>query len=523
MRAGFVTIYSWRPHVEHLVYLANLLESAGSDVFFMMCDADLPTCYTRNLRPNRNRLLECNLCKMGNVQSYRSHNISKIGNLVSDEASSETKRQHNWGGSSASTILRSESDDDYDSLEFAALRKKFDEAAELAYNATCRWIEREKLDVIIAFNGRIDATRGIYEAAKKCGVRYISMERTMFGDGLQLLPDESCLGLKTVHDLVKKWSEKPLTKAQARAAVSALAGRFLKTDMKEWRVYNTSAKEKKWPADGKRRVLLVPGSRNEVWGSDDYADGWPSRTEAYDAVISHLGLDPQDVVVRAHPNWGEKIGQATGILSERYYYDWAKTRGIHYIHSDDDASTLSLIEQADVIVVANGTAALEAGLLGKRIIALAPSIYTKAGFEESAYSKEGIRFIEPIESGSGISKKKIIRQTLRFLYTYKYRIPQFVDFVRCVTPTSYKYYEGANYERIVDLIETGILKPDDSKFSEERFDEDLIVDQIEQKKFSDLMANEDGGAGDALEISVHRRGLYKAADLIRPYLKHGDR
>ena len=50
MRIGFASVYSWRPHVEHLAFLARMVEKAGHETHFLTCDADLDNCYTREMR-----------------------------------------------------------------------------------------------------------------------------------------------------------------------------------------------------------------------------------------------------------------------------------------------------------------------------------------------------------------------------------------------------------------------------------------------------------------------------------------
>lgn len=50
MKLGFTSIYPFRPHVEHVYYLAKLMEGAGHDVCYLTCDAELASCYGRELK-----------------------------------------------------------------------------------------------------------------------------------------------------------------------------------------------------------------------------------------------------------------------------------------------------------------------------------------------------------------------------------------------------------------------------------------------------------------------------------------
>lgn len=503
------------------MYLAGLVETGGHEVRFLTCDADLPTCYTLAFRPHRSAALECTLCRLGGVRSYRKRNISSIGTFGINAPAPEMVAR-DWGASSASTISRVESDADYASAEFIALKDKLNVPAAISYEAARAWIDREKLDAVIAFNGRMDATRGIMEAAMDAGIRYISMERTWFGDGLQLLPDESCLGLRSTHRLVEEWSRVPLTGLQARRAAAIIAGRFLRSNTKEWRAYNVSAAVRTWPAQGSRRVLLVPSSRNEVWGHPDWTDGWPTRLEAYNALIAHWRLSPDDLVLRAHPNWGEMQGKETGIRSENYYRDWAQARGITFIASTSNTSTLGLIEQADAVVVAGGSAALESAAIGKRVLALSASSYSHAGFEESAYGPEEIASIRPLESDiSDAERRDIARKALRFVYTCACRAPQYVNYVSCILPTQYKYYAGADPQRIVDLIRSGRLEADDSLYAQDPAEEDAVLDMIEAREWQELAESAVATAGS--RIHIRRRPLLRLIDGIRARLPRGDR
>src|SRR6202042_1026588 len=198
-----------------------------------------------------------------------------------------------------------------------------------------------------------------------------------------------------------------------------------------WRAYNTNATVAEWPLSrAQRRILLTPGSRNEVWSHPDWKSSWPERTAAFDAVMEQLNLSSEDIVLRCHPNWGEKIGNRLGDLSENYYTKWAQRRGIFTIGSKDPTSTLGLIEQADAIVVCGGSAALEAAVIGKQVIAVSPSAYQSAGFQSSACTPDQLKSLTLLVDDDDQTRKRkaaqLSRQALRFCYTMAYRVAQFV-------------------------------------------------------------------------------------------------
>jgi hypothetical protein len=524
MRIGFATIYSWRPHVEHLHFLAQLARSDGHETFFLTCDGDLPDCYTRELR-DQPAWLECLKCRAGGIRSYASEGVDTIGAL-GRAAVGQPPADPAWAQSSASTLGRFESDADYASEAFRLATERMRPVVELSFAAARAWIQRQRLDAVCVFNGRIDATRAIFEAAKSLGVRVVTLERTWFGDGLQLYPEENCLGLRSVDTLVREWRDRPLTRGQALRASAQIARRFLRSNTKEWRAYNTNARETDWPVAGAgRRILLIPSSRNEVWGQPDWEPPWSEPTAAYDALMDHFGLGPHDVLLRCHPNWGESIGKQDGHFSTLYYQGWAQRRGVTAIPSTDTASTISLIQQCDAIVVAHGSAALEAGMLGKQVIGTAPTFYQEAGLRDAARTPTelaGLRLqVDLPEAERRERSIRTMRQTLRFCHTMVYRVAQYTGHVKAETTTRYRYDLDANPHRFIDLLRTGVLQADDATSAPDAGEEDEVLARIEARDWRGLVDALEPDAG--AYVPVRRRPLFRPIDTVRRWMPLGDR
>jgi hypothetical protein len=431
-----------------------------------------------------------------------------------------------WAWSSASTLGRFESDADYASAEFKAQADRLQPATQLGFRAARAWIREQRLDAVCVFNGRMDVTRGIFQAAKSLGVRVVSFERTWFSHGLLIYPEETCMGLQSVHRLIGQWREKPLTRRQAVLGGSYVARRFLRRNDTEWRAYNAHARPAGWPIEGgRRRILLLPGSRNEVWGQVDWESDWSDPLAAYDALIDHLNLQPNDVVLRCHPNWAEKIGRQGGGYSERHYARWAAHRGIHMIPSADTMSTLGLIEHCEAIVVANGSAALEAGILGKQVIATAPSIYQEAGFRDAATAPlqvSALRLHADLDSEALTRRQATIaRLTLRFAYNMMHRVAQYTRFVRAESTSRFKYDMSADPQRFIDLLRTGELRADDDSFAAITADEDEVLQRIAQRDWQGLL---DAVESDTRSYQrLHRRLFFRPIDTIRQRMPLGDR
>ncbi|MCM2250966.1 MAG: glycosyltransferase family 4 protein [Ramlibacter sp.] len=524
LRIGFASLYAWRPHVEHMMFLARLVQQAGHAAVYLACDADLPACYTRELRDVRPDWMECLMCRAGGVRSYVGSGVSSIGALAPEGGADE--RAYLWAGSSAATLGRFAFAADYTSGEFDRQRKRLAPAIALTYGAAREWIRREQLDAVVLFNGRMDSTRAIFEAAHDAGIRVVTFERSWFGGGIQLLPDETCLGLKSIHGMVREWSSVPLSVAQARLAASYVASRLSGTNLKEWRAYNRDAQATGWPvAGGRRRILLLPGSLNEFWGEADWQSEWPEPTQAYDALTDHLGLGPQDLLLRCHPNWGERIGKNDGRHPERYYSDWARARGVRVISSREKVSTMALIAQCDAVVLASGTAALEAAAMGKQVIATAPSFYQEAGFRTDAGSPQRVAQVRlqvdvpPQELVA--AQRQLRRMGLRFCYTMTHRLPQYVQHVRALSSSAYRYPPGADPQRLLEIIRTGRLQADDASRGSDESEEDEVLQRMQDGDWANLTTAAPDDGRDLPRVS--RRWLLRPVDYIRDKMPLGDR
>lgn len=525
MRIGLTSLYAWRPHVEHTHFLANLARAGGHEVRFLTCDGDLPTCYTRQLR-DRPAWRECLQCRVGGIRSYEAQGVAAISDFVQRTPPLPDTASIEWSRSSASTLGRFESDTDFDSGEFRGINASLSPAARMAHDAARQWIVREGLDAVILFNGRMDITRAVFEAARSLGKRVLSHERTWFGDGIQLLPDEHCLGLKTVWQKVSTWRHRPLTESQALKAAALVARRLLKQNRTEWRAYNLQAQPIRWPIPGSRvKALFLPSSTNEIWGHADWQSGWTSPTHAVDAIMARLGLSPADIVMRCHPNWSERIGKRDGRLPEAFYTNWAHERGVHVISSQSTASTMDLIAQCDVLLLQVGSAALEAGVLGKPIITTSPSIYHLGGFTLNVHGPDAANAL-PTWNDLGPSAfgtpDAIARHTLRFAYTMVYRIPQFTPFVRARQATRYDYVAGASPDRLTRLLESGKLEADDPTHAPDQAGEDRVLDRIFRSDWEGILAAALPTAGE-LPVHLNRRWPLQAIDRIRAMWPAGDR
>lgn len=520
MRIGFTSIYSYRPHVEHVFFLAQLARRDGHQPFFLTCNSGLSSCYTREMRPGTPRIIECTKCAAGGLGSYPAGPYSSIRQLL-NPATPLPEEATAWGESSVCTMLRTELPADKDTAEFAGLRERLGRAAGEAFNATCAWIESHRLEALVFFNGRKDATRAVLEAANHMGIPFLSVERTWFGDGLMLIPHDSCLGLEELDRMHREFSQFPLSEVQARRTARLLASRFLRKNTLEWRAYNMNAVAATWPAGQTGlKLLFLPSSRSETDGHAHGDCAWSDNPAAgFDSLLRELGASGTNCVLRCHPVWGEKVGRADGHYSEDMYSNWARANGVRCIGSSERASSQDLIRQADAIVVNGSTAGFEAGLLGKPVIGLSPSYYNEAGFQLRYYAPEDRGNLDSLRT---LDPRQVARMTLRAAHTLNFRFYQYMNAVRSFTTTRYAYDMGAGSAKFVAALKSGHLSADDPTVVHDTSAEDMVLDLILSESWDTLWAYRADDATINANSPLKRRLWLRPVDAIREAQPRGD-
>jgi hypothetical protein len=519
MRIGFTSIFSYRPHVEHVFFLAQLARKDGHEPFFLTCDAGLSTCYTREFRPHSSPFVECLKCTIGGLRSYPGGPYSSIRQLA-DRTTPLPDAAAQWGESSVCSLLRTEQPADKNTAAFATLRDRLGQVSGEGFQAACAWIEQCHLDAVVLFNGRRDATRGVLEAARFMGIPFLSVERTWFGDGLQLIPQDNCLGLSEVDRLNREFMHHPLSAAQASRVARLLASRFLRRNSLEWRAYNVNAVATRWPAQqAGLKLLFLPSSRYEFDGHPDGENGWTSPTSAFDSLLRALSVTGETCALRCHPSWGEKVGLADGQYSENMYTAWARERGVHCIGSGDRASTHELMRQADAIVVNGGSAGFEAGLLGKPVIGLSPSHYNEGGFQIRFYAPDDVGNLDALGRQSS---RDIARMALRCAHTLNFRFYQYVNQVRALTTTRYVYDMNATSRNFVIALASGHLLADDSTYAVEEQGEDGVLDLIGSEQWEALISRREDDKGPSALKRLKRRLWLRPIEAIRDARPRGD-
>ena len=373
------------------------------------------------------------------------------------------------------------------------------------------------------FNGRIESLAAILQAAKDKSIPVVTHERGWFGNGLHMVMNDNCLSLKNLHEIVSAFDDKPLTADQAYLASHFIALRIMGQKTSEWRSYNLERKEWVWQFDDKlasqQRILIVPSSRNEKLSHEDWRTEWFDNREALELLLKQLKLESGNYLLRAHPNWAEKIGKASGSKIDTYYRDWCAKQNIGYVAPQDKISTQHLIEQADIVVTNGSTAAIEAGFLGKRVINLGAASYSQSGFAETVHTKAGFA---NINADTKRDPEVIITKTLRYIYSHGYRYTQFTDAIKPHSSSECHFYEVPVADRLAAMFSSGKITAYDVSHARDNVAEDKVVSLICKKDWQALFEN------DRLEKEfpyekITRRHLLRVLSHVRKYFKVGDR
>lgn len=530
MNIGFTNLFAYRPHVQHLKFLADICQIDGHKIHYLTCDGELDACYTKIIRQktgNLSQKVECAKCVMGGIRSYSDKFVDSISSIDSQVLNSKKNDLQNLSLSSAATILRVESDEELEGRDITEIQNSLSSSIERVYSATVKWIRARNLDSLVVFNGRMDITAAVIRAAKDCDINYVTHERTWFGDGIRIIPNNNCLSIIEIKRIAKSYRDFPLTNDQSIFAAKLMAMRFKGTNTLEWRLYNKNSEELNgWPSGrvSGKKYLVIPSSRNEFMGNQEFKTSWKDNTTAIKDLVEVFGIEPANVVVRGHPNWSENIAKSTGQRSSEHYSLFCKKMGFTYIASDSNACTYSLIQQADVVIMNGGSSTIEAATLGKPVVCLSPSQFQDSGFVTTYTSRESML------EATGLFKKMtpdmVTKLAMRHIYTAARRFPMFVDEVKAISTTQYEYADRAiSSKPLIDALSGQKLSAYDSEYGNVDDYENVLVTLLHSMKWDEIMNKEscfDRGRDNESKRSIQRRWGFKHIDYLRNYLKRGD-
>ena len=519
MRVGIANPFAHRPHVAHMVFLCRQFERLGYQIFFLGCRGRLENCVSKVNKTGMARDVECIKCRLGGIKSYLNVKLSDIDAAVPVDASVlEFGRELSY--STVCTALQIEHSSESSSEDFKLKQNGLSRSAAKVYLNARRWIRENELETVFIFSGRFDLTRAILEACKAESARFVSVERSWFGDGLQLLPGENALGLRNFHEMCRRWASRPLKYEQAVKASRLIVRRLTRSSVGEWKQYNVDNNALYKTETREIKYLFLPSSQHEWMGHQDRASGWHHPTEGMEYLFHELGIKTSDLVVRGHPGWAMKIKQYGQNRANQFYKEWAKRAGASYIDASDNIDTHSLIRAAQIVFLNGSSASMEAAWRGKPVVSLVPAAFTSSGISRNLFSRSDVDRL----SGSDISlftnpglysidSKVQCQLALRYIYCANFRLMHFVNSMKAASAYAFKTVEPADLTGLASLAVEGILREDDQDFNENDTDERRVAEGILSGRtdFIDVESNENSSVTYA---PMKRRFGYRWIDIF---------
>lgn len=514
MKIGFAMLYPYRGSIHNMIFLSKLFEKQGHQNFFLKCNASVPYCYNRLIK-GTGKIVECTKCFIGGVNTFPVKNITSINRKLRADLSDGLKFE--IVASSSYSLHRIETDDDCNTKEVLDTQDKLKPLAEITYANALKWIEDNNLELVFIFNGRLDMPRAVLKACEFKKIPYITFEAAYPGIALEV--NDDCRSLKTLHQVIREYIEKPLTRVQANFS-GQIAAKMLRKKNFVWRLYNTNPIATTWPIENSKKILIVPSSNHEFKGVAAWTPEWSHPLEGIEAVLSKLGAKPRDCVIRCHPNWSENIGASLdGAKSEYVYTEWANKNGAFIIPSSDKRNTNDLIAEADYVIVQYGTAGIEGGLLGKKVIGLSPSWYSTSGFTAQVH---GVRDLDNLSFFEGFDTEEVVRRSLRFLYAFHKRFAQYTNYVQPISIYENVYYAGADISRILDSLKRNHFAADDSEVAYDSVGESEAVNDFMLGNY-DRFLDWKEDHGEEVSTYIKRKFGYRWIDGARNLFKAGDK
>jgi hypothetical protein len=381
------------------------------------------------------------------------------------------------------TALQVEHVSQTEELDFQLLQNELQEAAATAFLNAKRWIRDNELECVFVFNGRFDLTRAVVEACIAESVRFVSVERSWFGDGLQLLPNENCLGLRNFHDMSRHWANLPLTYEQAAKASQLVTRRLNRTSVGEWKQYNVDT----YATYDRQAIkyLFLPSSQHEWIGHQDRSFEWRHPVDGIEYLFERLGLPMSELVVRAHPGWAMNIKHYGPNRASDFYRAWAAKVGAQYLEPDCNIDTHGLMRISDIILVNGSSASMEAAWLGKPLFSLVPAAFTSSGISKNLFARADVEGLSDADiqmlrgaSSIFIDVQEQCRLALRYMYCANFRLMQFVDALTSPNPFTFNVTEPGDLSGLASLVNAGRLQESDREFGLDDAGESEVVEAI---------------------------------------------
>lgn len=438
MKIGICNIYSWHPHLRYTAEIMSQLNKSGHTCVPFLCGGMQTPCYDKFI--NDSNLLNCLKCQI--KQSYYLGALPEIGRRGS------SKKGLNVGfESTVASIVRAYEKEHLNSGDAIRIRDNLKLSIDTFYSNFNRWLDLEKIDTCILFNGRFDLTAAALEALRQRNIMCITHERAWFGMGLNLNLNQSCMSLKKYH--FEERSVKYSRKVKHSLARAILEPRFSKhRNSNEWRTFkgDIKAETHNFSSD-KLNVLYLPSSPSEYMFERDWVS--PFQDLTYNLKVLSEKFSKDNLIVKGHPIWSQNIKELKSNNIDDVCAELAKDYGFKYFRSNSNIDTNSMILHSDLIVTSGSSSALQAGFLGKPVLNLGNCEYSKSDFVVNISSEDELEkfSVEELET----TPSEQISKTLDFTYSFSMEKMHFSDKTYLKTSAQPSFVKEEFFANMLDV------------------------------------------------------------------------
>ncbi|MES2394582.1 MAG: hypothetical protein V4549_01180 [Bacteroidota bacterium] len=375
------------PHLETEMEVANKMMKEGHEVFFLICEADLKTCF---LNPEHSKSI-CNVCqskiknglKMLGIPKDKILNFQKkilkevdCKNALNslESLKSFQYKDSDIGLAVASSIISACRDHRFDVNQYKKQVMVGIETAIMVHENADQILNEIKPDAVIMFNGRFIESRPVMRLCEKMNIDFYTHERGGQIDRYMFRKNSTPHSLTFVKaEIEDLWEKGSNNKEEiGKKFFEDRRNKIIQT----WHVYTEKQIEGSLPMGfdpNKRNIGIFNSSMDEYEGIADYNNKlYKDDNEGIEKICaSFIDYPEYHFYLRVHPNLkGLKNTQNKKIIEIGKRY-----KNITIISAEDKIDSYALMEAVEAVISFASTMGVEALYWNKPSILLGRSFY----------------------------------------------------------------------------------------------------------------------------------------------------